>query len=259
MTDAPHPRSPHGRLEVSLRAFAAFLLIAPLSVVYFALCLLLLPWRSLRIRVGNLYGKLVGRWVLRATGIVPVVHHRERLIGSRPALYISNHAATIDMWAGMWLCPFGGCGVAKKEITRVPFFGQAYLLLGHLLLDRGHRDRAIASMNRIARQVRAHRLSLWMWPEGTRSRDGRLQPLKKGFVHLALATGLQIVPVVVHDADLLWSRGMRIIPGEVHIDVLEPIDTSAWRLDSADAHADEVWTRLQVALGERQRGAPPHA
>lgn len=256
-TPPPPPRPPHGRLSMTLRAALGFLVIAPLSALYFALCVLLLPWRSLRIRVGNAYGKTVGRWVLFMVQIRPVVLHRERLHLARPALYVCNHASTADMWAGMWLCPFGGCGVAKKEIVRVPFFGQAYFLSGHLLVDRGNLDKAIASMKEAAEVVRRHHLSLWMWPEGTRSRDGRLQPLKKGFVHLALATGLSVVPVVIHDGDLLWRRGMRVVPGPLRIEVLEPVDTSGWRMETADRHAQEVWSRLQSALGPRQRGTPP--
>ena len=233
------------------------LVVAPASVLYIVVCLLLMPWRSLRIRAGNLYGKIIGRSVLGAVGIKLRVSHRERLRASTPALYVCNHTSTIDMWAGMWLCPFGGCGVAKKEITKLPFFGQAYLLSGHLLLDRGDRQRAIASMEQVQRVVRKHRLSLWMWPEGTRSRDGRLQPLKKGFVHLAISTGLKIVPVVFHDADLMWpGHSLKIIPGEVRIDVLEPLDTSSWRLETADEHAIELWTRFRDALGPRQRGLP---
>ena len=122
------------------------------------------------------------------------------------------------MFLGMWLCPYGGVGIAKQEITRIPVFGLAYKLSGHLLLDRGNKERAIASMDLLVKVVKKHDLSIWLWPEGTRSRQGELLPFKKGFVHLAIATGLPIVPIVTHNAPRVWPVGtFRFSPGEVQV------------------------------------------
>ena len=74
------------------------------------------------------------------------MRHRERLEASSPAIYITNHTATLDVLIAMWLCRVGGCGIAKKEIARIPFFGWAYWLSGHLLIDRGDREGAIAAL-----------------------------------------------------------------------------------------------------------------
>ena len=227
-------------------------MVGPLSVLYIVICAVLLPWRVLRIRVGKVYGTLCGKAVCSLAGIRPRVEHAERLRG--PAVFVLNHASTVDMWAGMPLAPHGSCGVAKKEIVRVPFFGQAYFLSGHLRLDRGDRERAIASLAEAGRLVQENGLSIWMWPEGTRSRDGRLRPLKKGFVHMAIATGLPVVPIVFHDADLLWpGRTLCIAPGELRVEVLPAIDTSAWAAETAGQHALQVQSAFQDALGERQK------
>lgn len=256
MNETQSSRPSYGLFASAVRITSAFALVALLSAPYMLLCVVLFPWRGLRIRAGNGYGKMVGRIISSFTGIKPSVSNREGIEGSAPALFVCNHTSTIDMWIGMWLCPYRGCGVAKREIIRIPFFGQAYLLSGNLLLDRGNRQKAVASMERVAKVVRKHRLSLWMWPEGTRSRDGRLQPLKKGFVHLAIATGLPVVPVVFHDADLHWQPGrfFRLTPGELKIEVLDPIDTSGWKTEHVAAHAEELWSKFQDTLGPRQRG-----
>ncbi len=226
-------RRPHGIISLVLRVVLAFLVIVPASIVLMVVSLLLIPSRRLRIQAGNVYGKVIGPTVFRLAGARPVFSNREGFADASPAIFVSNHSSTIDMWIGMWLCPYRGCGTAKKEIQRIPFFGQAYLLSGHLLLDRGNRERAIKSMAKAAEVIHKHRLSVWMWPEGTRSKDGRLRPLKKGFVHLALATRLPVVPVVFHHADHVWpGRTWKVTPGDIKIDVLEPIDTTNWSADT---------------------------
>ena len=257
MTPSPseaNPFRPSGRIRAVLIGLFVFAVMAALTAVYVVACFLLLPSRRYRIYSGNLYGKIIGRTVFFATGIRPQIAGKERIDAGAPAIFVCNHSATIDMWVGMWACPFGGCGTAKKEIVKIPIFGIAYLLSGHLLLDRSNKARAIASMNKVAEIVREHSLSLWMWPEGTRSRSGRLLPMKKGFAHLAVATGLPIVPIVFHNADLLWPGGsLRPASGDLEIEVLPDIDTSSWKTETVGDHTQQVWDVFQSALGDRQK------
>lgn len=242
------------RISTLIRWTMGFFFIALVSVPYVFIVLLLLPWRGLRIRSGNLYGKLVGPAVTRITGTRARIGDRARLNEQKPAIYVTNHSSELDPFIAMWLCPVGGCGIAKKEIARVPFFGWAYKLSGHLLIDRSNRDRAIASMKEIADLVNQYDLSIWIWPEGTRSRDGRLQPLKKGFVHLALATGLPIVPVIMHDAHERWpGRSLRMYPGQLNIDILPAVDTSGWSAETMEEHLTEIHGIFAEALAPHQK------
>lgn len=245
------------RVEVFLRLGLAIFLVGLYTPFFVLAWLPLIPSRRSRILVGNLYGKVVGRTVFTLAGARFEIEGAERRNSLRPAIFVSNHASTLDMWFGMWFCPYGGCGVAKKEITKLPFFGQAYWLSGHLLLDRADRDKAIEAMDRAAKVVREHGMSLWMWPEGTRSVDGRLQSFKKGFVHLAIACRLPVVPVVVHQAHRHWpGRTFRLWPGTIRGRVLPPIDTSTWSADQVDEHVAQVWDALRSALGPDQQPAP---
>ena len=208
MPDGRSP-GPIRRVISALRLIAGFVFMMLFSVPYIAVTVLLLPWRQLRIRMGNIYGKVVGPTLTRIAGTRTRIRHRERLEGQKPAIYVTNHSSELDPFIAMWLCPMGGCGIAKKSVGNVPFFGWAYRLSGHLLIDRSDREKAIASMVEVGEVVKRHRLSIWLWPEGTRSRDGRLLPFKKGFAHLAIATGLPIVPVVAHNAHHRWpSRAL---------------------------------------------------
>jgi len=241
-----------------VRIAASFVLVSSGAVVYLLLSLLLLPWRPLRIRIGNVYGKTVAPSVAWILGVRTRVRHRERLAESRPAIYVTNHTSTLDVLIAMWLCPVGGCGTAKKEIARIPFFGWAYWLSGHLLIDRGDREGAIAALAATAEFVRRHRLSIWIWPEGTRSRDGRLLSFRKGFVHLAIATGLPVVPVVLHGAhQRVPGRSFTLIPGELEVEVLEPIDTRSWKPETVGEHVEQAHAVFSRALRPAQRPFEP--
>jgi len=249
---------PLGLADTWVRIAAGFVLVSSGAVVYLLLSLLLLPWRPLRIRIGNLYGKTFAPSVIRILGVRARVQHPERLAGSRPAIYVTNHTSALDVLVAMWLCPMGGCGIAKKEIARIPFFGWAYWLSGHLLIDRGDREGAIAALAATAEFVRRHRLSIWIWPEGSRSRNGRLLSFRKGFVHLAIATGLPVVPVVLHGAhQRVPDRSFKLIPGELDVEVLEPIDTQHWKPETLDEHVEQVHAIVGRALRPAQRAFEP--
>jgi lysophosphatidate acyltransferase len=213
-----------GYFSFLIRFSVGFIWLSFWSLACIALMLLALPFRPLRVRIGNLCGKMIGPMIAR-------------IVGAK----VINHSSSLDIFISMGLCPYGGCGVGKKEILRIPFFGQAYWLAGHLLLDRGNSTKAIASMEKLSNFVKANDLSIWIWPEGTRSIDGKLISFKKGFVHLALATGLPIVPVILHGAHKVWpAKTMQFYPGEVRVEVLDPIQTNTWSKETINEHVEEV-------------------
>jgi 1-acyl-sn-glycerol-3-phosphate acyltransferase len=214
------------------------------------LMVLALPFRTLRIRIGNFCGKMIGPFITRIVGTKLINPDSQKLKNSGPAIYVTNHTSALDIFISMAICPYGGCGVGKKEVVKIPFFGWAYWLSGHLVIDRGNREKAVASMNQLSKFVNDKKLSIWIWPEGTRSMDGKLIPFKKGFVHLALATGLPIVPVVLHGAHKRWpAKTMQFYPGEVKVEVLDPIDTKDWNKDGIEEHVNQVKSVMSEALG----------
>jgi 1-acyl-sn-glycerol-3-phosphate acyltransferase len=241
-------------LSSGARFVLGFTLVAVASTLTFAIALLLLPSRVLRIKLCNYYGKIIGYSITRIAGVTPVFQNRERIDESHPAIYVANHTSTLDAFLSIWLCPVGGCGVMKKEVTRIPFFGQLYLLSGHLRLDRANKGQAIAALDGIAKIQKKHKLSIWIMPEGTRSKDGRLRPFKLGFVHLAIATGLPVVPVVLHGVHKNWVKGTWFVqPTTVDIEVLEPIKTTNWRVETAREHAAEVLEKFADKLRDDQK------
>ena len=239
-----------GPLSFLLRFVLGFTWLTLWSTVCMTLMILALPFRTLRIRIGNFCGKMIGPFITRIVGTRLINPDSQKLKNSGPAIYVTNHTSALDIFISMAICPYGGCGIGKKEVVRIPFFGWAYWLSGHLLIDRGNREKAVASMNKLSKFVNDKKLNIWIWPEGTRSMDGKLIPFKKGFVHLALATGLPIIPVIFHGAHKRWpAKTMQFYPGEVRVEVLNPIDTKDWNKDNIEAHVNQVKSVMSEALG----------
>jgi 1-acyl-sn-glycerol-3-phosphate acyltransferase len=229
----------------SLRITVGVVYMAFATMIHAVILLVLFPSKNLRIRSCNYWGWITGRFIIWVAGSNVTVHGGETMRSDRPVIYVSNHTSALDIFIGIWLAPVGTVGVAKKEVVYYPFFGQLYWLSGHLRIDRGDTGKAVAAMKDLVKIVRAFKLSIWMWPEGTRSRDGRLQPMKKGIYHLAVATGLPVVPVVVQGAHHVWEKGsMRVTPCDVHVSILPAIDTHGWK----DRHIDEVLAELHATF-----------
>jgi lysophosphatidate acyltransferase len=225
------------------------------TIVWTVVLAVLLPFRIARIKACNYYGKFAGRFMMILSGCPLTFVGRENLDADRPALFISNHSSIVDLFLAMWISPVGTVGVAKKQVIWYPLFGQLYFLSGHLRIDRDNSGKAIEHLRSLGQYVRDNRLSIWMWPEGTRSRDGRLKPFKKGIIHLAMQTGLPIVPVIVTGAHLAWEKntllGIRRVP--ITITALPAIETSAWTADQVDRHTEEMYRLFEQHLPADQK------
>jgi len=243
---------PRGPISTAARVVFSFAVFSTVAAPLIVLLLLLLPWRRRRLWLGGAAARLIARPVLWVLGVRLEVDGGERIQRGPPAIFLINHSSSIDTFASMALWPPLGCGVGKKEVIWIPLFGPAYVLTGHLRIDRSNSASAIAAMKALVATIQNLGLSPWIAPEGTRSRDGQLAPFKKGFAHLALATGLPCVPVVIHGAYALWpTPGFRMAPGTVKIEVLPPIPTADWSADTLTDHVAEV---RQVFADALERG-----
>ena len=240
-------------LSTTLRMTAGLSVLAVAAGLQLVILVVLLPSRLARIKSCIFFARFVGFSSLSVLGCRMTVSGREHLDPARPAMYVVNHTSIMDLFVGMSLMPYGCVGIAKKEIIYYPFFGQVYLLCGHLRIDRKSRDTAVASMKSLAQLVRRGKLSILMSPEGTRSRDGRLLPFKKGFVHLAMQTGLPVVPIIIHGANRSWRADSLAAHGvHVRVEVLPAVDTSGWTADTTDEGAEEIHALYRQRLSAEQ-------
>lgn len=241
-------------LSMALRiGFGVFIYAFVAPVVLVAL-LLFLPSRKTRIKIGNVTGQLTGKLAVWLTGSSYVVKGAEHLDPNRPAIYVANHTSILDIALGIWLAPVGTVGVAKKEIVLYPVFGQYYWLAGHLRIDRKNPRRALLSLRTLASMVRRDGLSVFIWPEGHRSEDGRLRSFKRGAFHLALMTRLPVVPIAIAGSHRAWPIGFaRLVRTHVEITCLPPIDTSDWTSETLAENVRGIEAQIAAALPPAQR------
>ena len=96
-------------------------------------------------------------------------------------------------------------------------------------------------------------LSVWVMPEGTRSRDGSLGPFKRGFVHMALQSQLPVIPLVIHNAHKVWPMDKLLFSSaDVEVEMLEQIDTSTWTVQRAQEHAKSVREVIAAAITAKE-------
>ena len=141
----------------------------------------------------------------------------------------------------------------KKSLFNYPIVGQAFHLAHFIPVERSKRDSAIESVEKAIEAMRAGQ-SFLIYPEGTRSPDGRLQEFKKGAVVMAIKAGVPIVPIVCSGAHrVMEKRSMVIHPGEILVEFLEPIDTSKYTFEERERLNEIVHDAMAAALPPDQR------
>jgi len=115
--------------------------------------------------------------------------------GQQSAIFMSNHQSLLDPPLLMGAIPVPAVYIAKKELKWVPFVGWAAMVAGMIFIDRGNSEKAAVSLIRAAEQI-ANGKNVVIFPEGTRTRDGRIGKFKKGGFGLAIRAGVPIVPLI---------------------------------------------------------------
>jgi 1-acyl-sn-glycerol-3-phosphate acyltransferase len=194
--------------------------------------------------------------ILKTTGVRVQVVGLERVVRNQAYVFVSNHQSIYDIPVIFASLPFQLRIIAKESLGRFPFLGWHLRRAGHLLVDRTNPDRAgILSQ---WRALVSDRLSLIVFPEGTRSQDGKVGRFRAGSFMLALEAGLTVVPLAVSGGRHVMKKGrLMTCPGDVTLVVHEPI--SAPRVGTptvADARAlaERVLTIVRASVDRLEAG-----
>jgi len=196
-------------------------------------------------------GRTWSRWLLGAAGIRVHFEGLEHTRAAPALLFMANHESVLDIPVVALAMPDSLRFIAKHSIQWIPFFGWAMKASGGcIFVDRGNREKAVVSLQLAAERIREGHCVL-VFPEGTRSRDGRLGEFKKGPFHLAAEARVPIVPVAIQGTrELMPKRSLRIYAGDVRVRFGPPIPVTPEATPAT--LAPQVRTAMLELLGQRE-------
>lgn len=200
---------------------------------------------------GNLVhyiGKFWSLFNLHLTGTRLTVKGREKIERGKPYIVMSNHQSLLDVLALIGRIPLQIRWIVKRELRKIPVFGYALERMGHIYIDRGDHENAYRGLDVAAERIRGG-TSVIIFPEGTRSRDGRLMRFKKGGAFLAIKSGVSILPVTVNGGHFALPKGtMALMPGKMEIIVGDPIDPTKYGDEGLEELMDDVKSAIEKNL-----------
>jgi 1-acyl-sn-glycerol-3-phosphate acyltransferase len=206
-------------------------------------CGILVIVLSFFVRSGNplhKIGRFWGKSILAGSRVKVSVKGLSNIDLSVPYIYMANHQSNFDIPVLLGHLAVQFRWLAKVELFKIPIFGRAMRKVGYISIDRYDRESAFKSLDVAANKIKSG-VSVLIFPEGTRSRDGKIRPFKKGGFVLAIDSGVPIVPVVITGTRAIMPKGkFRIYPGHVSMVIHKPIDTAAYSRETKEALMESV-------------------
>jgi 1-acyl-sn-glycerol-3-phosphate acyltransferase len=236
-----------------IRMALLLLLVVGVTLLGIVFCLLTL-WSKNRVYyLGRVFAKVAPLFGLSVEGRVA-----ESAKNIPQAVYVANHQNNFDLFTLAAVVPKGVVTVGKTSLRWIPFFGALYWASGNFLINRENRKQAIATIDQIVSSMKKTGLSIWMFPEGSRSRGRGWLPFKRGAFHAAVQAGVPVVPVVC--SSTYGQVGLnRWDNGKVIVEMLPPIDTTGLHetdvvnlLKSCEKQMHETQRRLDQELVNQQ-------
>lgn len=167
-------------------------------------------------------------------GLKVQVEGYQKAVDARPCVFISNHQNNFDIVLAAEMVPPGVVSLGKKQMIYFPIFGWYYWLAGHILIDRSNRKKAFESMKKVKNAINNEGKSVWIMPEGTRSKGRGILPFKKGAFHTAIQAQCPILPMAIST----WEKGVKLgrLRGNiVKVTMMDPIPTKGMTTDDVNA------------------------
>jgi len=207
-----------------------------------------IPGRWMR-RFGRTCVKLSPIWRFRIEGEPPAD------VNERAFVVVANHLSDADPFLLSFL-PWDMRWIAKEELYRLPIIGNLMRYGGDIPIARKSREGARIAMEEARRSLDAG-ISIMMFPEGTRSKDGKLLPFKDGAFRLAIEAGVPILPVAIAGTEACRPKGSKWLrEASAAARVLPPVATKGMTIDDVERLRDEVRARIEAAVSAMRGEAP---
>jgi 1-acyl-sn-glycerol-3-phosphate acyltransferase len=206
-------------------------------------------------KVGHYYARLWGKTALLANRVKVKIEGTEHLNGKGPYIFMSNHQSYYDVFALLGHLPYQFKWLVKKELFSIPFLGWTMAAVGYISVDRGGTRDTVEAMNEAAQKIREG-MSVTIFPEGSRSPDGSIQPFKKGGFTLAIKSKVPIVPIAIDGSrEIMPKNKFTVTSGEIRMLMDRPIETEGYSLKDREVlmkRVRETICRNFALLSEKQ-------
>ncbi len=178
---------------------------------------------------GRIFGHVARIWskILLFISRVPYsVHGLDNLEPKKHYFFAANHESAFDIPLAFAAIPLRMVAVSKIELKKIPFFGWGMIAARTIFVDRRDRERALKSLKKAKTSLKNNPRSIMVYPEGTRSLDGKIHKFKKGGIVLAIEIGMPIVPVALcGTSDVIKKGSWKLTPKKLEIRIGKPIET----------------------------------
>lgn len=191
-------------------------------------------------RVNRKIARLWAKTLLKITGIRVTIIGRENFVTGKPQIFMANHQSDFDILIFLAAIPADFLWTAKKELFSIPVFGRAMKKAGYIAINRHDHKKAMENLAEAAEKIRGG-LSVASFPEGTRSRDGRMLPFKTGMFYLAIQTGAPIVPIaIIGSGKIMSKKSLKVNKGEIVMVIDKPVDVSGYGVETRHVLMERV-------------------
>ena len=229
----------------------AFILVyVVLATIVLGTAVIIVAFFSRNGNTPHLVARAWARSILFVSGIHVHVNGLENLNVDGSCILMPNHQSNFDIPVLLGCLPIQFRWLAKAELFKIPIFGRGMRGCGYISIDRSNRKSAFQSLAEAAVKIR-NGVSVLIFPEGTRSWDGKILPFKKGGFVLSVDAGVPIVPIVIFNTWSIMPKGrLRIRTQSVRMDILTPIPTSGFTRETKDDLMNSVRETICNAFEE---------
>lgn len=204
--------------------------------------------------LGKEYARFFSKRALKVANIDIEYHGLENIEATQPCIYTLNHQSNFDMALFGEVYPSNTVIIGKKELIWIPFFGLFYKSSGNIMIDRKKTSEAKSSLGQVVEEIKRRKVSVWIFPEGTRNTSKTLLPFKKGPFHMAIAAQVPVVPLISSTLSKALNWEEKKMPGgKMVVKILPPIYTDGMTEKDVDSLTQTVRQKMQEALDDANR------